>query len=230
MVRGVEGQPVGGHSSAGQTVLESVAGRRQHANDVNRCSDVGPPTRRPRRGSWNSTGPRAVGSSWHAPMWASSFHSKQPPLVPDVFVSLDTELATGAANKAYFPWEHKAPELVVEVVSNNEGKSWGPSSTSRPVGASASTCLRSRTLFGGRRSPHVPPPAGPVCSNARALPAGGGAWRDVVAWDLNLGGSLNGTGWRVADLGFEAPAPASFISTSSVKKETISATNSSRPH
>jgi Uma2 family endonuclease len=47
----------------------------------------------------------------------------QPPLVPDVFVSLDVSAPEDwHQNRAYFFWEFgKAPELVIEIVSNRKG-------------------------------------------------------------------------------------------------------------
>jgi Uma2 family endonuclease len=64
------------------------------------------------------------------PFWASanvglytSVH--QPPLVPDVFVSLDVSVPADMHEKqgrTYLAWEHgKVPEVVVEIVSNREG-------------------------------------------------------------------------------------------------------------
>jgi hypothetical protein len=48
-----------------------------------------------------------------------------PPLVPDVFVSLDVEVAEDWYDKrhrSYFFWEFgKAPEVVIEIVSNRQG-------------------------------------------------------------------------------------------------------------
>lgn len=47
------------------------------------------------------------------------------PLVPDVFLSLDTGLKTPFSekrNRSYFIWEHgKPPDIVIEIVSNKEG-------------------------------------------------------------------------------------------------------------
>ncbi|MEM6791149.1 MAG: Uma2 family endonuclease [Myxococcota bacterium] len=47
------------------------------------------------------------------------------PLVPDVFLSLDTAPKTPMSekkNRSYFVWEHgKPPDVVIEVVSNREG-------------------------------------------------------------------------------------------------------------
>src|SRR5215813_5199838 len=49
----------------------------------------------------------------------------QPPLVPDMFLSLDVEPNPewyGNEHRAYFIWEfEKAPEVVVEIVSNRKG-------------------------------------------------------------------------------------------------------------
>ncbi len=50
---------------------------------------------------------------------------KQPPVVPDTFISLDVELPEDLwpkKNRSYFVWEYgKPPEVVVEVVSNKKG-------------------------------------------------------------------------------------------------------------
>lgn len=52
-----------------------------------------------------------------------AFH--QPPVVPDMFFSLDVALPADLwkkTNRSYFIWEYgKPPELVVEIVSNTEG-------------------------------------------------------------------------------------------------------------
>jgi Uma2 family endonuclease len=49
----------------------------------------------------------------------------RPPLVPDVLLSLDVELPADLrlkAHRSYFSWEYgKAPDVVIEVVSNREG-------------------------------------------------------------------------------------------------------------
>jgi Uma2 family endonuclease len=54
---------------------------------------------------------------------------KQPPLVPDVFVSLDVEVPqdwTQKKNRTYFVWEFgKPPDIVIEIVSNREGNELG---------------------------------------------------------------------------------------------------------
>ena len=50
---------------------------------------------------------------------------RQPPVVPDMFLSLDVVLPADLmkkTNRSYFIWEYgKPPELVVEIVSNAEG-------------------------------------------------------------------------------------------------------------
>lgn len=54
---------------------------------------------------------------------------KQPPLVPDMFLSLDVELPPELWQKrhrTYFFWEYgKPPDVVIEVVSNTEGDELG---------------------------------------------------------------------------------------------------------
>jgi len=50
----------------------------------------------------------------------------KPPYVPDILLSLDVELPAELwpkANRSYFVWEYgKLPDVVVEVVSNREGR------------------------------------------------------------------------------------------------------------
>lgn len=57
------------------------------------------------------------------------FHLHQPPLVPNVLVSLDVTLPSGPWEKehrSYFVWEYgKPPDIVVEIVSNKVGKELG---------------------------------------------------------------------------------------------------------
>ncbi len=53
------------------------------------------------------------------------YASRRPPLVPDVFLSLDVEVPqdwTQKKNRTYFVWEFgKPPDVVIEIVSNREG-------------------------------------------------------------------------------------------------------------
>ncbi|AFZ22508.1 Protein of unknown function (DUF820) [Cylindrospermum stagnale PCC 7417] len=53
------------------------------------------------------------------------FSSKKPPVVPDVFLSLDVQIAENwweKGHRSYFFWEFgKPPEVVIEIVSNKEG-------------------------------------------------------------------------------------------------------------
>ena len=54
---------------------------------------------------------------------------KQPPLVPDVFLSLDVEVPQNwheKQNRTYLMWEFgKPPDVVIEIVSNREGNELG---------------------------------------------------------------------------------------------------------
>ncbi len=54
---------------------------------------------------------------------------RQPPLVPDVFLSLDVEVPQAwreKKNRTYFVWEFgKPPDVVIEIVSNKEGNELG---------------------------------------------------------------------------------------------------------
>ncbi len=77
----------------------------------------------------------ALHSSWSGPGEGRPFiamsnvglfyHVGQPPYVPDVLVSLDVELPANIrikAHRSYFVWLYgKAPDVVIEVVSNREG-------------------------------------------------------------------------------------------------------------
>jgi hypothetical protein len=75
---------------------------------------------------------RPLYSSWDAgrPFLATAnvglfYAVRQPPLVPDVLVSLDVQVPGdwfAKEHRSYFVWEFgKAPEAVVEIVSNTEG-------------------------------------------------------------------------------------------------------------
>ncbi len=73
--------------------------------------------------------------SWSAPVSLPTFLAaanvalfyavKKPPLVPDVFLSLDVTVAEDwwqRRNRSYFFWEFgKPPEVIIEIVSNTEG-------------------------------------------------------------------------------------------------------------
>lgn len=54
---------------------------------------------------------------------------KQPPIVPDVLVSLDVKMPKDLYEKrhrSYFVWEYlKSPDVVIEIVSNKEGEETG---------------------------------------------------------------------------------------------------------
>lgn len=78
-------------------------------------------------------------SSWEGPGEGRSFLAAanvglfaavhQPPLVPDVFLSLDVQVAEdwwAKEHRSYFFWEFgKPPEVVIEIVSNREGGETG---------------------------------------------------------------------------------------------------------
>ena len=77
----------------------------------------------------------ALYASWQHPQFGRRFIATgnvgvfyafhQPPVVPDMFLSLDVALPADLwkkTNRSYFIWEYgKPPELVVEIVSNTEG-------------------------------------------------------------------------------------------------------------
>ncbi|WP_019501116.1 Uma2 family endonuclease [Pseudanabaena sp. PCC 6802] len=54
------------------------------------------------------------------------YSTHQPPLVPDMFLSLDVQVADNwweKQNRSYFVWEFgKPPDVAVEIVSNRKGK------------------------------------------------------------------------------------------------------------
>ena len=74
-------------------------------------------------------------ASWQHPQFGRRFIARgnvgvfyafhQPPVVPDMFLSLDVTLPADVwkkTNRSYFIWEYgKPPEVVVEIVSNSEG-------------------------------------------------------------------------------------------------------------
>ena len=78
-------------------------------------------------------------SSWAGPGAGRTFlaaanvgvfaEARNPAIVPDVFVSLDVQVADNwwdKRHRSYFVWEFgKPPELVVEIVSNREGNEVG---------------------------------------------------------------------------------------------------------
>ena len=78
-------------------------------------------------------------SSWPVPGAGRTFlvaanvgvfpEPRNPAMVPDVFVSLDVQVAENwweKAHRVYFVWEFgKAPDLVLEIVSNREGNEDG---------------------------------------------------------------------------------------------------------
>ncbi len=73
--------------------------------------------------SWAGPG---EGRTFLAAANVGMFYSvKQPPLVPDVLLSLDVELPADLQlkrNRSYFFWEYgKPPDAVIEIVSNREG-------------------------------------------------------------------------------------------------------------
>ncbi|MEH2242497.1 Uma2 family endonuclease [Nostoc sp.] len=78
-------------------------------------------------------------SSWNGASNAQGFlvaanvglfpSNKQPPIVPDVFLSLDVQVAENwweKRHRSYFFWDFgKPPEVVIEIVSNREGNEIG---------------------------------------------------------------------------------------------------------
>ncbi len=78
----------------------------------------------------------SLNSSWKPgrPFLAAAdvgiFHSpNQPPIVPDMFLSLDVQVGDDMweqKNRSYFIWEFgKPPDIVVEIVSNTKGRETG---------------------------------------------------------------------------------------------------------
>lgn len=84
--------------------------------------------------SWAGPEPETEGAERRTFLVAANvglfFSWHQPPLVPDVFLSLDVQVAedwwTKKEHRSYFFWEFgKAPEVVIEIVSNREGNELG---------------------------------------------------------------------------------------------------------
>ena len=77
----------------------------------------------PLHASWSGPGP---GRSFQCMANVGLFFAvKQPPLVPDFLLSLDVKMPDDVwpkENRSYFIWNYgKAPDLVIEIVSNTEG-------------------------------------------------------------------------------------------------------------
>ena len=77
--------------------------------------------------SWPGPG---AGRSFLAAANVGVFHqARNPAIVPDVFLSLDVQVAENwwdKAHRSYFVWEFgKPPDLVVEIVSNRKGRETG---------------------------------------------------------------------------------------------------------
>jgi Uma2 family endonuclease len=76
--------------------------------------------------SWNGASNQGFLVAANVGLYASS---KQPPLVPDIFLSLDVQVAENwweKRHRSYFFWEFgKPPEVVIEIVSNREGNETG---------------------------------------------------------------------------------------------------------
>ena len=52
------------------------------------------------------------------------YNPKKPPIVPDMFISMDVNMSNewdDKKNRSYFVWLHKVPEVVIEIVSNKIG-------------------------------------------------------------------------------------------------------------
>lgn len=83
--------------------------------------------------SWAGPEPEIEGGERRPFLAASNvglfFAWRQPPLVPDVFLSLDVRVPEQwyeKSHRSYFFWEFgKAPEVVVEIVSNRDGNELG---------------------------------------------------------------------------------------------------------
>jgi Uma2 family endonuclease len=85
-----------------------------------------PPPREEEESETPATGPRPFLADANVGIF---FSVHQPPLVPDMFLSLDVEPGAGWKAdecRSYFVWEFgKVPDVVVEVVSNREGQELG---------------------------------------------------------------------------------------------------------
>jgi hypothetical protein len=84
---------------------------------------------RPLYASWAATRGTMAGDSRSFVALANVglfYDIHRPPLVPDVLFSMDVELPVDVhvkSHRSYFTWEYgKAPDVVVEIVSNREGR------------------------------------------------------------------------------------------------------------
>ncbi len=73
--------------------------------------------------SWSGIEARPYLADTNVGVFSSPY---EPPIVPDVFVSLDVRVAKNwreKENRSYFIWKFgKPPDVVIEIVSNREGK------------------------------------------------------------------------------------------------------------
>ena len=71
---------------------------------------------------------------------------KRPPIVPDMFLSLDVEVERNfqqKSNRSYFVWEMgKPPDVAIEIVSNQSGNELG-----RKLGDYAAICVSYYAVF-----------------------------------------------------------------------------------
>jgi hypothetical protein len=95
-------------------------------------------------------------ASWQHPRFGRRFIARgnigvfyafhQPPVVPDMFLSLDVTPPADLwkkSSRSYFIWEYgKPPEVVVEIVSNTEGGEEEPDGKLGIYGADKSGALR----------------------------------------------------------------------------------------
>ena len=78
------------------------------------------------RNSWTPTGPEGRRKFMVCANVGIFEHTKTPPLVPDVMVSLDAAPPEDEdINRAYYLWELGPPDVVVEIVSNKKGDELG---------------------------------------------------------------------------------------------------------
>ena len=110
---------------------------------------------------------------------------RQPPYVPDMLLSLDVELPADLwpkSHRSYFVWEYgKPPDVVVEVVSNEEGRE-----RSEKLGGYSRIGIRYYVIYDPQRMLHEEPLCGFQLDAMRYRPMADPLWLPGVELGLRL--------------------------------------------
>ena len=110
---------------------------------------------------------------------------RQPPYVPDMLLSLDVELPADLwpkSHRSYFVWEYgKPPDVVVEVVSNEEGRE-----RSEKLGGYSRIGIRYYVIYDPQRMLHEEPLCGFQLDAMSYRPMADPLWLPGVALGLRL--------------------------------------------